>query len=202
MIDHYLEKGTMYVLEDGNVKAECVVTDEDNGILEIKNIAVDPQSQGQGYGKALIDFLASKYADEYSILQVGTGDSPLTVPFYEECGFVRSHNIPNFFTDNYDTEPFDLIFMDAAKGQYIHFMPDILRLLKTGGTLVSDNVLQDGDIIESHYAVIRRNRTIYKRMREYLYELTHRKDLVTAVLPVGDGITVSTKVEVENDEKE
>ena len=102
MIDHYLEKGTMYVLEDGNVKAECVVTDEDNGILEIKNIAVDPQNQGQGYGKALIDFLASKYADEYSILQVGTGDSPLTVPFYEKCGLVRSHNIPNFFTDNYD----------------------------------------------------------------------------------------------------
>ncbi len=102
MIDHYLEKGTMYVLEDGNVKAECVVTDEDNGILEIKNIAVDPQNQGQGYGKALIDFLVSKYADEYSILQVGTGDSPLTVPFYEKCGFVRSHNIPNFFTDNYD----------------------------------------------------------------------------------------------------
>lgn len=102
MIDHYLEKGTMYVLEDGNVKAECVVTDEDNGILEIKNIAVDPQNQGQGYGKALIDFLASKYADEYSILQVGTGDSPLTVPFYEKCGFVRSHTIPNFFTDNYD----------------------------------------------------------------------------------------------------
>jgi ribosomal protein S18 acetylase RimI-like enzyme len=92
----------MYVLEDGNVKAECVVTDEDNGILEIKNIAVDPQNQGQGYGKALIDFLSSKYADEYSILQVGTGDSPLTVPFYEKCGFVRSHNIPNFFTDNYD----------------------------------------------------------------------------------------------------
>ena len=97
MIDHYLEKGTMYVLEDGNVKAECVVTDEDNGILEIKNIAVDPQNQGQGYGKALIDFLASKYADEYSILQVGTGDSPLTVPFYEKCGFVRSHNIPRIY---------------------------------------------------------------------------------------------------------
>ena len=93
------------------------------------------------------------------------------------------------------TEPFDFIFMDAAKGQYINFMPEIMRLLKTGGTLVSDNVLQDGDIIESHYAVTRRNRTIYKRMREYLYELTHRDDLVTAVLPVGDGITVSTKVE-------
>ena len=83
-------------------KAECVVTDEGNEILEIKNIAVDPENQGKGYGKALIDFLASKYADEYSILQVGTGDSPLTIPFYEKCGFVRSHNIPNFFTDNYD----------------------------------------------------------------------------------------------------
>ena len=91
------------------------------------------------------------------------------------------------------TGTYDLIFMDAAKGQYIHFLPDILRLLKTGGTLVSDNVLQDGDIIESHYVVTRRNRTIHKRMREYLYELTHREDLVTAVLPVGDGITVSEK---------
>ena len=90
-------------------------------------------------------------------------------------------------------EPFDMIFMDAAKGQYINFMPDILRLLKTDGVLVSDNVLQDGDIIESHFVVTRRNRTIHKRMREYLYELTHRDDLVTAVLPIGDGITVSTK---------
>ena len=83
MVDRYLEKGNMYVLEDGNVKAECVVTDEGNEILEIKNIAVDPENQGKGYGKALIDFLASKYADEYSVLQVGTGDSPLTIPFYE-----------------------------------------------------------------------------------------------------------------------
>ena len=90
-------------------------------------------------------------------------------------------------------EPFDLIFMDAAKGQYINFMPDIMRLLKKDGVLVSDNVLQDGDIIESHFVVTRRNRTIYKRMREYLYELTHRDDLVTAVLPIGDGITVSSK---------
>ena len=91
-------------------------------------------------------------------------------------------------------EPFDLIFMDAAKGQYINFMPQVLRLLKTGGVLVSDNVLQDGDIIESHYIVERRNRTIYKRMREYLYELTHSDELVTAVMPIGDGITVSTKL--------
>lgn len=99
------------------------------------------------------------------------------------------------------SEPYDMVFMDAAKGQYIHFMPDILRLLKTGGVLVSDNVLQDGDIIESHFAVIRRNRTIYKRMREYLYELTHRDDLVTAVLPIGDGITVSTKIKEQMSER-
>ena len=92
-------------------------------------------------------------------------------------------------------EPFDMIFMDAAKGQYINFMPDILRLLKKDGVLVSDNVLQDGDIIESHFVVTRRNRTIHKRMREYLYELTHRDDLTTAVLPIGDGITVSTKIQ-------
>lgn len=102
MVDHYLEKGNMYVLEDGNVKAECVVTDEGNGILEIKNIAVDPKYHRMGYGKVMIDFLANKYEKEYSILQVGTGDSPLTIPFYEKCGFVRSHSIPNFFTDNYN----------------------------------------------------------------------------------------------------
>lgn len=91
-------------------------------------------------------------------------------------------------------DPFDLIFMDAAKGQYINFMPEVLRLLKKDGVLVSDNVLQDGDIIESHFVVERRNRTIYKRMREYLYELTHNDELVTSVLPVGDGITVSVKI--------
>ena len=90
--------------------------------------------------------------------------------------------------------PYDFIFMDAAKGQYIHFLPEILRLLAKDGVLVSDNVLQDGDIIESHYIVERRNRTIYKRMREYLYELTHSDELVTAVMPIGDGITVSTKI--------
>ena len=93
------------------------------------------------------------------------------------------------------TEPFDFIFMDAAKGQYIHFMPDILRLLEKDGVLVSDNVLQDGDIIESRFVVTRRNRTIHKRMRDYLYELTHNEELVSAVLPVGDGITVSTRIE-------
>ncbi len=88
---------------------------------------------------------------------------------------------------------FDLIFMDAAKGQYIHFMPDILRLLAPGGLLISDNVLQDGDIIESRFAVTRRNRTIHTRMRDYLYELTHHPELETTVLPVGDGVTLSVK---------
>ncbi|MCM1258255.1 MAG: O-methyltransferase [Roseburia sp.] len=90
---------------------------------------------------------------------------------------------------------YDLIFMDGAKGQYISFLPEVVRLLKPGGVLVSDNVLQEGDIIESRFAVTRRNRTIHKRMRDYLYELTHHQELVTAVLPVGDGITVSTKRE-------
>ena len=102
MIDRYLDRGTMYVLEDDGVKAECVVTDEGDGVLEIKNIATDPAHQGRGYGKALIDFLTDRYAGKHSILQVGTGNSPLTVPFYEKCGFIRSHVIPNFFTDNYD----------------------------------------------------------------------------------------------------
>ena len=91
------------------------------------------------------------------------------------------------------TGPYDFIFMDAAKGQYIRFLPEVLRLLAGGGMLVSDNVLQDGDILESHYAVERRNRTIYKRMREYLYELTHREDLVTTILPIGDGLALTVK---------
>lgn len=90
-------------------------------------------------------------------------------------------------------EPFDFIFMDAAKGQYVHFMADVLRLLKKDGILVSDNVLQDGDIIESRYVVTRRNRTIHKRMRDYLYQLTHHEELVTSILPIGDGITLSVK---------
>lgn len=97
--------------------------------------------------------------------------------------------------------PYDFIFMDAAKGQYIHFMEDVLRLLAPDGVLVSDNVLQDGDIIESRYVVTRRNRTIHKRMRDYLYELTHHPQLRTTVLPVGDGITLSVKVPVENEGK-
>ena len=102
MVDRYIQKGTMYVLEDDGIKCECIVTDEGNGILEIKNIATDTDFQGKGYGKMLMDYIAAKYKDRYSILQVGTGDSPLTIPFYEKCGFERSHRIKNFFTDHYD----------------------------------------------------------------------------------------------------
>ena len=102
MIDRYLDGGRMYVLEDDGVKCECVVTDEGNGVLEIRNLATVPEYQGRGYGKAMISFIAAEYRDRYSVLQVGTGDSPLTVPFYEKCGFVRSHVVPDFFTDNYD----------------------------------------------------------------------------------------------------
>lgn len=102
MVERYIERGTMYVLADDGVKCECIVTDEGNGVLEIKNIATIPEFQRKGYGKALIDFLVAKYKGQYALIQVGTGDSPLTIPFYEKCGFVRSHIIKNFFVDHYD----------------------------------------------------------------------------------------------------
>lgn len=107
MIDRYIDTGRMYVLYDNGIRCECVITDEGNGILEIKNIATVPEFQKKGYAKALIEFIVKKYREQYNILQVGTGDSPLTVPFYEKCGFVRSHIIPNFFTDNYDHKIFE-----------------------------------------------------------------------------------------------
>ncbi|OUO35163.1 GNAT family N-acetyltransferase [Flavonifractor sp. An306] len=102
MVDRYLERGTMYVLVDDGVKAVCVVTYEGNGILELKNIAVEPAAQGKGYGKAIVDFLVRTYTGQYAVLQVGTGDSPSTIPFYESCGFRRHHLVKNFFTDHYD----------------------------------------------------------------------------------------------------
>lgn len=89
--------------------------------------------------------------------------------------------------------PYDFIFMDAAKGQYINYLPDIKRVLRKGGLLISDNILQEGEIVESRYAVTRRNRTIHTRIREYVYELTHTKDFVTSIVPIGDGITLSVK---------
>ena len=93
-------------------------------------------------------------------------------------------------------DSYDLIFMDAAKGQYIHWLPDVVRLLAPGGILMSDNVLQEGELIESHYLVERRNRTIYKRMRDYLFELKHHPQLTTSIIPLGDGVSVSVKEEL------
>lgn len=89
--------------------------------------------------------------------------------------------------------PYDFIFMDAAKGQYINYLADIKRVLRKGGLLISDNILQEGEIVESRYAVTRRNRTIHARIREYVYELTHSEDFVTSIVPIGDGITLSVK---------
>ncbi len=89
--------------------------------------------------------------------------------------------------------PYDFIFMDAPKGQYINYLPDIKRVLRKGGLLISDNILQEGEIVESRYAVTRRNRTIHARIREYVYELTHSEDFVTSIVPIGDGITLSVK---------
>lgn len=116
MIARYLERGTMYVLElcgegradgEGGEKAdaaaaECVVTDEGNGVLELKSLAVRPGHQGKGYGRALIGFLEKEYGGSHEVLQAGTGESPRTVPFYEKCGFTYSHRIRDFFTKNYD----------------------------------------------------------------------------------------------------
>lgn len=101
MVDKYLERGEMFVLDDEGVKAECVFTKESDGVYELKNIAVQPDQQRKGYGKALIEFLFSHYTDCETLL-VGTGDIPSALNFYKRCGFVESHRIPNFFTENYD----------------------------------------------------------------------------------------------------
>ncbi len=121
MIDRYLDRGAMYLLEDDGVKALCVVTDEGNGLLELKNLAVEPSFQRQGYGKLLVDFICRTYAEEYHTLQVGTGDSPLTLPFYEHCGFSPSHVVKDFFLQNYDHPIFeagkqliDMVYLQKA----------------------------------------------------------------------------------------
>ena len=107
MIDRYLERGRMFVLDDDGVKCECVITDEGDGVLEIKNIATVPEHQGKGYARAMLRYIEDNYKGHYSVLQVGTGDSPLTVPFYEKCGFVRSHTVQGFFTANYSHPIFE-----------------------------------------------------------------------------------------------
>ena len=103
MVEKYLDRGRLFVLEEsGEIIAECLVTDEGSGVLEIKNIAVEPRFLGKSYGKALIDFLVRMFSKDYSVLQVGTGDSPMTIPFYEKCGFVLHHVVKDFFIENYD----------------------------------------------------------------------------------------------------
>ncbi len=121
MIDRYLERGTMYVLDDDGIKAECVVTDEGDGVLEIKNIAVLPEYQHKGYGKRLIQYIEQKYSKDFHIFRVGTGDSPLTIPFYERCGFVKTYRLRNFFIDNYDhpifecgTQLIDMVYLEKS----------------------------------------------------------------------------------------
>ncbi len=116
------------------------------------------------------NFADSPYADRITLLE---GDAAQILPQLEGT--------------------YDLIFMDAAKGQYIHFLPQVKRLVRKGGLLITDNVLQDGDILESHFAVERRNRTIYKRMREYLYTLKHDEDWITSIVPIADGASVSVR---------
>lgn len=108
MIDRYLERGTMYALEEvGAVRAVCVVTDEGGGTLELKNLAVASDCQRRGYGRRMVEFLCETYRGRYARLLAGTGDSPLTLPFYEACGFRRSHTTANFFLDNYDHPIFE-----------------------------------------------------------------------------------------------
>ena len=107
MIDRYLEKGEMFVLFDPEAVGECVVVDLGNGQFEIKNIATSPNAHGKGYGRKLIDFVLDHYKDRCELMLVGTGDSPLTVPFYKKCGFVEHHRLKNFFTDNYDHPIFE-----------------------------------------------------------------------------------------------
>lgn len=102
MVERYLYRGTMFVLDDGGVRGEIVVTDEGNGVLGIKNLAVLPEFQHRGYGRKLIEFVCMRYRGAFSVIQAGTGDSPLTRPFYEKCGFTISHTVKDFFTDNYD----------------------------------------------------------------------------------------------------
>ena len=100
MIARYLDRGTLWALYDGGLRCVCVVTEEGGGAFEIKNLAVAPESQRRGYGRAMVEHVARQCRGRR--LLAGTGDSPLTVPFYQACGFQEDHRIPNFFTENYD----------------------------------------------------------------------------------------------------
>ena len=124
MIDRYLEDGEMFVLLDPETVAECVVCDLGDGVFEIKNIATDPKFQGKGYGRALIEYVMDYYKSRCTQMLVGTGDSPLTIPFYEKCGFTEHHRVKNFFTDNYNHPIFeagvqlvDMVYLSRSCGE-------------------------------------------------------------------------------------
>ena len=172
--------------------------------------------------QSLLKFLL-KFTKPKSILEVGTaigfsallmseyapGDCHITtIEKYEKRIPIAKENIKKAGKENVITllegdaleimptlkdDSFDFVFMDAAKAQYINFLPHVLRLMKTGGVLITDNVLQEGDLIESKYVVRRRDRTIHKRMREYMYEVKNNEQLETSIVPIGDGITISVK---------
>ncbi|MGI6020810.1 MAG: O-methyltransferase [Lachnospiraceae bacterium] len=172
----------------------------------------------QGTQSALRTFLEMKKPERILEVGAGIGFSALFMAEFSDAGITtieldpvraekaranfaeydKEGRITLFEGDAMDVmktldEKFDFIFMDAAKGQYINFHSEVMRLLKSGGVLVSDNILQEGDILESHFAVERRNRTIYKRMREYLFEITHSDELTTSVFSIGDGVALSVK---------
>ena len=107
MIERYLDRGETFALFDGGLKTVCVVTDEGDGVCELKNIATVPDAQGKGYGKQMLAYLSRHYRQRFKKMLVGTGDSPLTVPFYLKCGFRESHRVKNFFTENYDHPIFE-----------------------------------------------------------------------------------------------
>lgn len=138
MIDRYLERGDMFVLDDSGVKAVCVVTDEGSGVCELKNIAVTPTSQRQGYGKKLINYLISYYSKKYTRMIVGTGDVPSSIKFYQSCGFEYSHRIENFFIDNYD-------HVMIEEGIMLKDMVYLKRTIKVDFII---RVAQQSDVIE------------------------------------------------------
>lgn len=127
MIDKYIYSGDMFILDDNGVKAECIVVKLNENEYELKNIAVNPEFQGQGYGKQLIDFLFEHYHGK--VMYVGTGESLLTIPFYKKCGFIESHRIKNFFIDNYDHSIFEcgkqLVDMVYLKREWKYYEKEI-----------------------------------------------------------------------------
>ncbi len=125
MVDRYLNRGEMFALFDDDLRAVCVVTDEGGGVCELKNIAVAPPYQRQGYGAKLIRYLCARYGRQFRIMRVGTGDSPLTVPFYKKCGFTESHTVKNFFVDNYDHPIFEC---GKQLVDMVYFKKDLKRI--------------------------------------------------------------------------